>query len=260
MFCIKCGSEYQIEQLQVGRSKFCKNCGELLYSSQNSTYNHEDINQYQSENTIYTPFNTGNSNTALYVLISIIIVILLSVGGWYYYNQKPYTEIAIEQTTEATVDSTHLIITTPNTPVADTARFDDEIESEQDIQNTNVTTEYLDDDYFKYNIQLYYETEKLRNFDDLYKLYLSNLEQYYDLTYPSYEQLLKRFNATWNVTTDVTNTIKTYNINRFDNSIQVEIVLDYTYYGLKIQQYKTVNDIKVIFNFDSHGKIKNIYN
>jgi hypothetical protein len=123
------------------------------------------------------------------------------------------------------------------------------------VANQNNTIEF-----YKEKINNYYALEAQRNFDLLYNTYLKNLTQYYDLYNPTYTDLQTRFEHAWSVTSDVTNTIKNYDLSILENLTQITLLLDYKYFGIKSQEYKTVYDIKLIFLFDENGNIISINN
>jgi hypothetical protein len=129
-----------------------------------------------------------------------------------------------------------------------------------DNTQTNATNQENTIEFYKEKINSYYTMESQRNFDLLYNTYLKNLTQYYDLYNPTYSDLQTRFEHAWSVTSDVTNTIKNYDLSIMENFTQIKILLDYKYFGIKSQEYKTVNDIKLFFLFDEDGNIVTINN
>jgi hypothetical protein len=132
-----------------------------------------------------------------------------------------------------------------------------EINNNSDVNNVSDNqSNYLEK--YKKIIADFYQLESRRNFDALYNSYLRNFTQYYDLYNPSYNVLQKRFENAWNVTYDVSNSIKSFDLLPVENMTDIYVTLDYTYTGTKTQERKTVHDIKLIFSFDVNDKLYSI--
>ncbi|MBK6275871.1 MAG: hypothetical protein IPF58_14815 [Saprospirales bacterium] len=85
------------------------------------------------------------------------------------------------------------------------------------------------------------------------------LHTYYDILQPNYDKLKERFEHLWSITSDASNNIKSYTVNRYDAYTEVIVLLDFSFFALKSQEYKTKTDIRVAFNFDKNGNITSIF-
>jgi serine/threonine protein kinase len=202
------------------------------------------------------PYTQKSSFDSRYILLVgglLFIFFILFVTKYKKQTVEPATEYTTEVTTEV---ATEAVSTNNYTPTTTETTVQPPTETEN---NTNTTSTYYENDYYLNKIKNFYIYEKNRDFNALYNNYLQNLNRYYDLNTPTYSSLEKRFNHLWEITSDVSNNLKSYELNRFDNHVQLIITLDYTYFGIKTQEYKTINDIKVVFNFDNNGNMMGIY-
>lgn len=264
MNCNQCGIE--VFNHPSPYTKFCKECGKIVLkveeekkvinTSKNivppipSTRN-SSIPEPQINNT--TSPSTDNTTKILLIVGILIGVLALSVALYFGLKNKPKEEVSEEAVTEEVTTVTDI---PSNSYSSTTQSANNTINS---TTSTATTSQYFDDEFFTQKIKGFYNVESSRNFDELYNSYLFSTTRYYDFNNPPYDKLKKRFEYLWGITSDVTNNLKSFTINRYDNHTQVNVLLDYSYFGLKTQEFKTVNDIQVVFNFDTNGNIIGIY-
>lgn len=200
------------------------------------------------ENANITPEET-NSTKVFFSSTFVFLVFSLSLFIYFTFTNHNLSTEASIPTNEISQPANDYPATT-NSAITNTAENIQTV-----VANQNNTIEF-----YKEKINNYYALEAQRNFDLLYNTYLKNLTQYYDLYNPTYTDLQTRFEHAWSVTSDVTNTIKNYDLSILENLTQITLLLDYKYFGIKSQEYKTVYDIKLIFLFDENGNIVSINN
>lgn len=204
------------------------------------------------------PYTQKSSFDSRYILLIgglLVLLFYLFISN----NKGQKEEAATEEATEVTTEvATEPVSTNSYVPPTNETTVQPTTET-TNTNNSNTTSTYYQDDYYLNKVKNFYIYEKNRDFNGLYNNYLNTITRYYDLYTPTYSSLEKRFKYLWEITSDVTNNLKTYEITRFDNHVQLIITLDYTYFGIKKQEYKTINDIKVVFNFDNNGNMMGIY-
>jgi ABC-type molybdate transport system substrate-binding protein len=116
----------------------------------------------------------------------------------------------------------------------------------------NAEENYSDDD--RQNIQNIHDllaAEESQNFDAIYSYFSPSMEQYWDISYPTREELETRYNDTWQKSSDA----KHYNteIEKINEKMYV-LKGTFQYFSFKKQQTKTL-PIRTFFQFDENGKI-----
>ncbi|RQO31556.1 hypothetical protein DBR32_06250 [Taibaiella sp. KBW10] len=97
--------------------------------------------------------------------------------------------------------------------------------------------------------------EQARNFESIYQHFSPNMERYWDINYPTYDELSARYQRTWDITQNNEHSnIKVDKIS--DNTYDVSTT--YSYYSIKDQKQKRVAS-KVRFVFDGDHKIIKTY-
>ena len=142
MFCIKCGTEYQIEELPVGKSKLCKNCGELLYKGDATNFTQKHTTYFaplenQSRNQTYSTNQNKNLRTATYIFVGVLLVIILATSGWYFTHYHKYT---YDVPTEESVATEAITETVPTAVIVDSTSqytFDNEVETYEQVETEN---------------------------------------------------------------------------------------------------------------------------
>lgn len=252
-------------------TKFCKDCGKIIMKFDDEGFTKTTVSP--PPNIEYTSgYQQNRSNTAAAsskpstdttkpLLIAGIVIGLLALGTALYFGLRNNAHNSEEAVTETVTEET----TTPQNTITETAQEAQPASStvitnsSGNSSSTSSSSKYYEDNYYTDKIKQYYQYENNRNFDELYNNYLFSATRYYDFNNPSYEQLKGRFEHLWGITSDVSNNLKSFTINRYDNHAQVNVLLDFSYFGLKTQEYTTKNDINVVFNFDNNGNIIGIY-
>lgn len=97
--------------------------------------------------------------------------------------------------------------------------------------------------------------ENNRNFEEIYSAFDPNMERYWDINYPVYDELKARYERTWSQVVDNDNSnIKVQKV--ADKTYDVS--LSYSYFSLKDQKQKKVES-KVRFVFNEEHKIIKTY-
>lgn len=97
--------------------------------------------------------------------------------------------------------------------------------------------------------------EENRDMNGILSTFSTYMERYWDINYPTEDELINAYQKTWEITKDNKNTnirIKKVSDNTFDVSNT------YSYFSLKEQKSKTVNST-IRFIFDEDNKIVNTY-
>lgn len=273
MNCNQCNKE--IFNHPSPLTKFCKDCGRIIMKLDDEGFtkttasplpqNIEQKSGYQQNisNTAGT-YSKPPPDTTKPLLIAGIVIGLLALGTALYFglrNNAHYTEGSVTETVteEATTTQNTVTETAQEAqPASSTVYTNSSVNSSSSSSSTS-SSHYFEDNYYTDKIKQYYQYENNRNFDELYNNYLFSATRYYDFNNPSYDQLKGRFEHLWGITSDVSNNLKSFTINRYDNHAQVNVLLDFSYFGLKTQEYTSKNDINVVFNFDNNGNIIGIY-
>jgi serine/threonine protein kinase len=113
--------------------------------------------------------------------------------------------------------------------------------------------------FLQNKIEAFLKDEEERDFEMLHSKYLTNVVRFFDIQYPTKDQLYASYNDQWSKTTDNENTVKSYDIERYEDGIIVTVLLDYTFYGINTQEWKTIRDIKNIYRFNNEGDFLEVY-
>lgn len=250
-------------------TKFCKDCGKIIMKLDDEGFtkstvspppNIEQGSGYQQSisNTVGT-YSKPQPDTTKPLLIAGIVIGLLALGTALYFGLRNNAHTSEQTVTEEATTLQNTVSETAQEaqPASSTVYTNSSVNSSSSSSTTS--SKYFEDNYYTDKIKQYYQYENNRNFDELYNNYLFSATRYYDFNNPSYEQLKGRFEHLWGITSDVSNNLKSFTINRYDNHAQVNVLLDFSYFGLKTQEYTTKNDINVVFNFDNNGNIIGIY-
>lgn len=104
-------------------------------------------------------------------------------------------------------------------------------------------------------IQDLLSAEQARNFDEIYRHFSPNMERYWDINYPTYDELKARYQGTWDKTQNNEHSnIKVEKVS--DNTYDVSTT--YAYFSIKDQKQKRINST-VRFVFDADHKIIKTY-
>ena len=128
---------------------------------------------------------------------------------------------------------------------------DDPFEPEEDIRKAekgDIDMESL--------ISEYLQTEDNRNFDEILGYYdMDNISRYWNLNYPSIEEMRDAYNKAWSISANSKNQI--LSINKLNNST-FDTYIKYTFYHIKNKEWKTSNTV-VRFVFGQNNKLVEVY-
>lgn len=126
--------------------------------------------------------------------------------------------------------------------------MNDTIDQTEGVPNSTETT---DDKLNKANIKNYIFAEDDRNLETLFGLLSPNIYKYYDLDYPTQNQLRNRYEHIWEITKDNTNYISEV---KKVGERTYEVFGTYEYFGLKTEKTK-MQDTHVRYEMDADNKI-----
>jgi hypothetical protein len=126
----------------------------------------------------------------------------------------------------------------------------DNAASEEDFKGEGDETE-ITDNQNKDAIQQLIEAEEQRDFEKIYSYYSPSMEKYWDIKYPTRNELQTKFSAIWGKTANPKHTNIT--IKKYANNSYIATG-NYEYYGLISKSIKSVT-FKTIYKFDENGKI-----
>lgn len=137
-------------------------------------------------------------------------------------------------------------------------------QSTKDVQSLAATgdeTKFIEDDpeertNYESKIRGLFAAEDERIFSKIVSYFSADIEQYFDLKYPTRDRLQERYQRFWSITSDPKNTIT--NIEKKGNNTYV-VTGNYEYFGLK-SQTTTKRDIRTIFIFNNKGEIVSLSN
>jgi Rieske Fe-S protein len=177
------------------------------------------------------------SNSSWIVVLAIAV---LAVGGYFIYDAST-KEVAPPPDVLAT-DSVHKQIA--KAPPMQQTQAEDISEPLDETDQTNMSA-----------IKELYASESDRNFDNIYQYFDPNLERYWDINYPTFDEMKARYENTWETTENNKHSnirIKKVSENTYD------VFSTYSYHSLKDQKQKTVNS-KVRFVFNDQNRIIKTY-
>ena len=138
-------------------------------------------------------------------------------------------------------------------------------QSSKDVQSLSATgdeTKFIEDDpeestNYESKIRGLLAAEDEKDFSKIESFFSENPEQYFDLKYPTRDQLQKRYQHLWSLTSNPKNTIT--NIEKKENNKYV-VTSNYEYFGLKSQTTIIKRDIRTIFILNTEGEIVSVSN
>lgn len=130
--------------------------------------------------------------------------------------------------------------------------------TENIIKNKEQKTKVVDSRIDLVNvIKLYLEAEESRDFNTIFTFFSSDLKRYWNLNYPSYSELERRYMQSWDIISNSKNYIN--KIEKINDSIY-DLYINTTFEYYHINQKKTVSaDNHVRYFFNENGKINQIY-
>ncbi|RYD98420.1 MAG: hypothetical protein EOP54_07650 [Sphingobacteriales bacterium] len=172
-------------------------------------------------------------------IIGILLAVIAAGAGYYIWNLNQKDTSAPPDVT-----ATDNNIKKPDTVQKVTAPVEaaKPAQTEEDKKNGRVIHDLL-------------YAESGRSFDDIYKYFDPNLERYWGINYPTYDELRAEYEKTWTKTEN--NEHSNVRINKVaDNTY--DVMSTYSFFSLKDQKQKRV-DSKIRFVFNKENKIIRSY-
>lgn len=111
------------------------------------------------------------------------------------------------------------------------------------------------DEVYRNAIRGFVGAEDSRNFDRLYSFFSDNLMRYWDLSNPTYDDLLNRYQYVWGKTSQSRNIIT--DIRKITDRT-FDLYTEYEYYDLRRERTISKSS-RVRYHFDGSGKIDEVY-
>ena len=182
------------------------------------------------------------SNSGLIVII-ICLLAIIAAGGYYFWSTKnqPATDnLAQVPTADKTVPNEPKPVV-PDAPKVDTPK-QQEFDNEIDRENAMALFQLMN-------------AENNQAFDEIYAYFSPNMERYWDINYPTYDELYDLYHKSWNSKSKIS-----------QDNIRVEKVGENTYnVSLTYNAHDNVNNKKISKNvktryiFDKNNKIISTY-
>lgn len=172
-------------------------------------------------------------------IIGVLLAIIAAGAGYYIWNLNQKDTSAPPDVT-ATDNNIKKADTVQKAPVPVQAAKPEQ--TEDDKKNARVIHDLL-------------YAESGRSFDDIYKYFDPNLERYWGINYPTYDELKAEYEKTWTKTEN--NEHSNVRINKVSDNTY-DVMSTYAYFSLKDQKQKRV-DSKIRFVFNKENKIIRSY-
>ncbi len=200
-------------------SKFCVGCGKPMVLAATANLNPS----YPK---------TKKSNKSIYIFLGIVGV--LAVGGLIYWFTKKTETVKTEITSNINNTSSTQNITTNNSI--------NNITSSEAVQK----------------VRNYFAVTLSRNFDEIFP-YLSKCKHYYSIYNPSKDDIYNDCSKYWDKATDIEQEIKNVRIEKTDNYNDCFVTMDYSFYSIKDQTRKYINNLAAKVRLDANNNIIEIY-
>lgn len=172
-------------------------------------------------------------------IIGLLLVIIAAGAGYYVWDLNRKDTSAPPEVT-ATDNNIKKADTAQKAPVPVQAAKPEQTEA--DKKNARVIHDLL-------------YAESGRSFDDIYKYFDPNLERYWGINYPTYDELKAEYEKTWGKTEN--NEHSNVRINKVSDNTY-DVMSTYSFFSLKDQKQKRV-DSKIRFVFNKENKIIRSY-
>lgn len=185
----------------------------------------------------FTQTQKSKSSTGVWLFA---IVGLLLIGGLAYYFleiDKQNTAVPNDVKNTDTANTTP-VAATPTAPIQPAAPP----QNEDDRSNAREIQDLL-------------AAEQSRNFEQIYQHFSPNMERYWDINYPTYDELQARYQRTWDITQN--NEHSNVKVDKVSENTY-DVSTTYSYYSIKDQKQKRVAS-KMRFVFDGDHKIIKTY-
>lgn len=222
-----------------------------------ASYSPHQVQPHQTQQARpYVP-QKKSSNTIAILLGVLLIGGLIGFGVWWMQSNRN-AQLSEDASTSPTEITNTPSIADPQSEQAITnldniRRANEEKRIADSIfQMNNAEENYSDDD--RQNIQNIHDllaAEESQNFDAIYSYFSPSMEQYWDISYPTREELETKYYDTWQKSSDTKhfNTV----IEKVGDKMYV-LKGTFQYFSFKKQQTKTL-PIRTFFQFDENGKI-----
>lgn len=211
------------------------------------------------QNPIPFPAKKTSSYAALLWILPVLVLALAAFGYYVYSNSASKNEIITEKTTgtlaapkpEDEDDEIYDIVMEENP--ADTIVNDIEEAVDADPLSAAVASDGNADAMNINTIRNFVNAEDERDFSAIEKYFSPNIVSYWDMNYPTSNQLRNRYESIWNKTSDNDNTVD--RIEKIGDKTY-EMFGEYSYYGIKTgENYKIKTHILFVLD-DNHKIIK----
>jgi hypothetical protein len=225
--------------------------------AQPASYSPHQVQPHQTQQARpYVP-QKKSSNTIAILLGVLLIGGLIGFGVWWMQSNRN-AQLSEDVSTSPTEITNTPSIADPQSEQAITnldniRRANEEKRIADSIfQMNNAEENYSDAD--RQNIQNIHDliaAEESQNFDAIYSYFSPSMEQYWDISYPTREELETKYYDTWQKSSDTKhfNTV----IEKVGDKMYVLKGI-FQYFSFKKQQTKTL-PIRTFFQFDENGKI-----
>lgn len=189
------------------------------------------------------PAPQKKGNTGLIVIIICLVAILLA-GGYYFMNTKSADNAPQNNLNNVPTVSNNTPATT-NAPVAP-------------VTVAPAATATFDNENDKLNAMALYqlmEAENNQNFDAIYNQFSPNMERYWNVNYPTFDELYDLYQKSWNSKSN----IKQENI-RIEKVGENKYDVSLTYTAFDDSKSKKISkNVKTRYEFDANHKIISTY-
>lgn len=192
------------------------------------------VNSYSAP--VPPPARKGGGRAVLYTLLALIV---LGGAGYYVWELN-------RQSTDAPPEVTATDSANVNIPVAESVTKPVEAEKPEETEADKKNARVIHD--------LMY-AESNRDFESVYNSFDPSMERYWDINFPTYDEIKTRYEHTWEITEK--NEHQNVRINKVAENTY-DVMSTYSYYSLKDEKQKRV-DSKVRFVFSDNNKIIKTY-
>ncbi len=233
--CKKYEVEFLSQSAQTPRTPIIPKIEQNNYAGQQSTQQEPQRSHAVPPPPTQKPKSSGGKG----VLYTLLTVAILGAVGYYVWSLN-------NKSTDAPPDvvatnTANEKVETPTAAVAVVEPKEPE-QTEADKKNARVIHDLLN-------------AEGTRNFEAIYSAFDPNMERYWDINFPTYDEIKARYERTWEITEN--NEHQNVRVNKVaDNTY--DVMSTYSYYSLKDEKQKRV-DSKVRFVFSDNNKIIKTY-
>lgn len=227
-------SQYEQEFLALG----AKMHNPIMPPPPTQQYNNQQ--QYappQQHQNQYYPAPKPKSKSGL--VIGIFAALIIGAAAFYFWElSKKDTDAppAVKATDSANINKQ------PEPEVVKPIKPAEPVQTEEDKTNARVIHDLL-------------YAESTHDFDKIYQYFSPNLERYWAINYPTYDELRNEYNNTWSKTEN--NEHSNVRVNKVAEKTY-DVLSTYSFYSLKDQKQKRV-DSKIRFVFNNENKIIKAY-